>query len=137
MTVHHDAAFDQIASALAGVDLAAPSTTKFSRLETTLAALAGLEANEVVAATISKAGNFSVRATQSKRAQAARLFVGVVTDPQEYEATRRAATTHVEVGRSPAVLLLVRTPARHLVRPLGGGERTDTDSPLTRLSDVL
>jgi hypothetical protein len=97
--------------ALAGVDLAAPSTTKFNRLETELSALAGLASGRVVASTISKAGNFGVRTNQSRRAQTAELFVGVVTDPQELEATKRAALAHVVSGRCPAVLLLVKTAA--------------------------
>jgi hypothetical protein len=96
--------------ALAGVDLAAPSTTKFSRLEAELSDLAGLATGRVVAATISKAGNFGVRANQSRRAQTAQLFVGVVTDPTELEATKRAGLTHIAAGRCPVVLLLVKSP---------------------------
>lgn len=99
---------ERVNRALDGVDLAAPSTTKFNRLETVLASLASIPATHVVAATISKAGNFTVRAAQSKRAQTAQLFVGVVTDAAELAATQKAAITHVKAGRAPAVLLLLK-----------------------------
>jgi len=108
VTADRDAALDRINAALQGVDPAAPSTTKYRRLETTLAALGEVEASQVVASTISKAGNFTVRATQSNRSQAARLFVGVVTDPDELDGTQRVAASTVTTGRPPAVLLLVR-----------------------------
>lgn len=108
VTAERDAALRRINDALRGVDLAAPSTTKYLRLEASIAALAHIDASRVVASTISKAGNFAVRATQSKRAQAADLFVGVVTDPKELQGTQRAASANVEAGQTSAVLLLAR-----------------------------
>jgi hypothetical protein len=88
------------------IDLAAPSTTKFSAVDLFLAEQLRLEATDVATATISKAGNFSVRANQSARARAARVFVGVVPAADEMEATRRAARDRVTQGESPAVLLI-------------------------------
>ncbi|MBM7804209.1 hypothetical protein JOD57_000046 [Geodermatophilus bullaregiensis] len=93
---------------IGSVDLAAPSTTKFARLETFLASLMGLSADDVVAATISKAGNFSVRANQSQRARSAQVFVGVVPESAEVPATQRAAIARVRAGLSPSVLLVCR-----------------------------
>lgn len=137
VTADRDAALERINGALAGVDLAAPSTTKYGQLETALAALAQLQASQVVAATISKAANFTVRVVQSKRAQAAKLFVGVVTDPQEFDATCRAARRTVETGPTPGVLLLVRSPGESWSAPWGVETNTPGPSPLRRLSDTL
>jgi hypothetical protein len=111
VSAERDAALKQLNDALKGIDLAAPSTTKYHRLEASIAALAHIDASRVVASTISKAGNFAVRATQSKRAQEADLFVGVVTDPKELEGTQRAASANVEAGQTSAVLLLARDSA--------------------------
>lgn len=106
MTDGRPGGLDELNAALLGVNPAAPSTSKFNRLDTFLAASASLAASHAVSATVSKAGNFSVRATQSARAQAARLFVGVVTDLAEVPATRAAAEAHVASGSCPAVLLV-------------------------------
>lgn len=127
----------QVDAALAGVDLAAPSTSKFGKLETTIAALAGLPASGVVGATISKAGNFSVRATQSKRAQGAELFVGVVTDQSQLPATQRAAQAHVESGEGKAVQLLLRDIDMSWSAPWGVEVVGHPHSPLEKLSAAL
>jgi MoxR-like ATPase len=107
VTADRAAALDQINAALAGVDPADRSSTKYRRLETTLAELGQIEATRVTASTVSKARNFTSRVTQSPRAQAAHLFVGLLTLPSDLEATKRAAFNAVESGRTRAVLLLV------------------------------
>jgi hypothetical protein len=108
MNLGRDSALRQIHAALAGVDLAGSSTAKFKRLEVCIARLVGIETNGVVAATITRAGNFAMRATQSKRAQEAALFVGVLSDPRELDATRTAARQTVASGLVSAALLIVR-----------------------------
>ncbi|WP_456598794.1 AAA family ATPase [Blastococcus sp. SYSU DS0616] len=128
------AMLDELVSA---VDLAAPSTTKFSRLETWLASLMGLSADDVVVATISKAGNFSVRANQSQRARSAAVFVGVVPEAGEVPATRRAATARVEAGLSPSVLLIVRGSGGTWDASWGVMERHADSQPFEALHDAL
>lgn len=92
---------DALNAALDGVDPSAPSTTKFVALDRTIADHLRLEHTSVVSVTLSKSGNLSVRATQSKRSQAASFLVGVLTldDEGDREATRRLMTEMVEGGR--------------------------------------
>lgn len=137
VTAGHEDPLALVDAALSGVDLAAPSTTKFGKLETTLAALAGLQASDVVAATISKAGNFSVRAGQSPRAQAAKLFVGVVTDQTQLPATQKAARAHVESGKGKAVQLLLRGHDLSWSAPWAIGLAGHENSPIAAVAAAL
>lgn len=99
---------ERLQRALSGVDPSAPSTTKYSPLEAAVAAFLGLAAGDVAAVTVSKAGNLSVRAEQSTRAQASQVLVAVVTDPGETEAVRRAARERVQERRTRSIMTIVR-----------------------------
>ena len=98
---------------LEGVNVSAPSTTKFSRLEESVAEILQLPREDVVASTISKPGNFTVRVMQSDRAQKAQLFVCVLPSVADVEATRVAVTHFMEhEGRPSNVVFVVNHGSR-------------------------
>jgi Domain of unknown function (DUF4263) len=136
VTADRDAAIQEINNAIAEVDLAAPSTTKFHRLETLLAGLAQIERGRVVASTISLGRNLHVRATQSRRAQSAELFVGVVTDPGELGSAEAVALQSVRSGSTSAVLLLARRAGRWYPAWAAEGDVPGTTA-LGRLAEAL
>ncbi|WP_019180280.1 AAA family ATPase [Microbacterium yannicii] len=97
---------DHVRQALESVNISAPSVNKFHRLDEVLAAAAGLSRGAVTSVTISKPGNFSVRSTQSPRAQQASLLVGVCVDEGVMEDTKDAARKDVLRGGHQAVILM-------------------------------
>lgn len=98
----------RVRDALHGVNLGAPSVSKFAELDKELCTSAGLPTGSVVSVSISKAGNFSVRADQSHRSRGATIFVGVCPDARVLNETKAKARQYVENGAYPAVLLMNR-----------------------------
>lgn len=90
-----------------------------------------------MAATVSKASNFAVRATQSKRAQEADLFIGIVTNAKDIPGVRRAAAANVEAGKTSAVLLLSRHPSGEWVPGWGVEGESAQPTAFGTLANIL
>ncbi|MCO1658903.1 Shedu immune nuclease family protein [Pseudonocardia humida] len=136
MDAGSDTALAKINTALASVDLAAPNPAHHREFERVIAELTGFDPRQIYASTISKAGNFTVRAVQSKRAQEAVLFVGIVPERRHLGATQRSAFGFVKNGRTTAVLLIVRD--KGYWRPEWGAEGSPSAStPLRILSKLV
>lgn len=127
----------RIAAALQGVDPSAPSTSKFHELDVVLEQLLGGQPGDVVAVTVSKKGNLSVRSEQSKRAQNAAIAVAVVTDNTEIEGIREAARDRVRQGRTRALVIVRRDAAGDWFADWGVQPAGASPGPLDRLRLLL
>lgn len=76
--------------ALHGANHTAPSPTKYRDFERLVAGVTRVEYDLVYTTHVSKAGNASVRMTQSVRAQKAEVVVGVISRLDQLEATKAA-----------------------------------------------
>ncbi|MCR8576709.1 AAA family ATPase [Streptomyces sp. Isolate_219] len=90
---------------LAGINHPAPSATKYRRLEKYLSGLIGLDAARIYTGYVSKAGNMTVRMTQSSRAQQADLLIALIPYPHEYGASVDAARSVVRRTGQPILLV--------------------------------
>ncbi|MBP2584734.1 MoxR-like ATPase [Streptomyces sp. PvR006] len=121
---------------LAGINHPAPSATKYRRLESRLSELLGLGAGKIYTGYVSKAGNMTVRMTQSSRAQQADLLIALIPYPEEYEASVDAARSVVR--RTGQMLLLMEQ--RQGVSPAWIPRHLLTGQPdpgIERLTNVL
>lgn len=84
------------------------SITKWEAIDALLAEELGLEDSDVYTSTVSKAGNLSVRAEQSKNAGAS-VMVVMWTGKTERDFDRTVAAAHVHCGDRDLVLVAART----------------------------
>ncbi|MFJ6294642.1 AAA family ATPase [Streptomyces griseoviridis] len=91
---------------LAGINHPAPSATKYRRLEKYLSGQIGLDAARIYTGYVSKAGNMTVRMTQSSRAQQADLLIALIPYQHEYGASVDAARSVVR--RTGQSILLIQ-----------------------------
>lgn len=126
----------QVREALRGVNLSAPSATKFYPLDEVLRSAAGLREMAVVSATISKPGNFTVRTSQSDRSRKATIFVGVCVDGLVLNETKAKAREYVQDGRYPAVVLMNPTGEDYWDVQWGVHESSFSE-PAERLADAF
>jgi hypothetical protein len=98
-------------------------TNSFGDVTDFVAGLLGRSADEVYASSVSKPGNFSVRADQSPRSRAAKLFVAVVASASQVDATVKAMATRVGPGRLEGGLIVAPVSRGHwsvvIVHPPG------------------
>jgi len=127
---------DRVRESLLGVDLGAPSVSKFRRLDRVLASAAGLPEDTVVSATISKAGNLSVRADQSTRSRGATIFVGVCVSASVLNETKAKARDFVGRGRYRAIVLMSPGASGFWDVSWGVRDRSFTE-PTERLSEAF
>jgi MoxR-like ATPase len=95
----------EINDLLTGINHPAPSATKYRRLEKHLSELIGLDAGRIYTGYVSKAGNMTVRMTQSSRAQQADLLIALIPYPHEYVASLDAARSVVRRTGQPILLV--------------------------------
>ncbi|WP_306320514.1 MULTISPECIES: ATP-binding protein [unclassified Streptomyces] len=95
----------QLSRILATVDHSAPSVSKYRELQLFLSDFTELEPQLIYPAYVSKAGNMSVRGTQSRRAQSASLLVFVVMRGDQDEEIHRAAREIANKENKPIVIL--------------------------------
>ncbi|MEI5034177.1 AAA family ATPase [Streptomyces sp. S1A(2023)] len=99
-----DAAIE-INALLTGINHPAPSATKYRDLEKYLSKLIHLDAGRIYTGYVSKAGNMTVRMTQSSRAQQASLLIALIPYPHEYGASVDAAKSVVMRTGQPILLI--------------------------------
>ncbi|MGW8358745.1 AAA family ATPase [Streptomyces wedmorensis] len=103
MTVEES--LQQLSQILESAEHSKPSVSKYRRLEHLLARLTGLDAERIYPTYASKAGNISVRSSQSRRATNAALMVFVVKRTDQHDAMRRAAREFARHERKPVLLV--------------------------------
>ncbi|SPE58312.1 AAA ATPase containing von Willebrand factor type A (vWA) domain protein [Streptomyces netropsis] len=92
---------------LAGINHPAPSATKYRKFESHLSELVGLGAGKIYTGYVSKAGNMTVRMTQSSRAQQAELLIALIPYPEERDGSLLAAK-NVVMRTGQTLLLMVQ-----------------------------
>ena len=81
--------------------------SSFGDVQTFLAGLLGMPNDAVYVSSVSKPGNLQVRADQSPRSRAAKIFVGVLSSPAHVGASVTAMVGRIGPGRLDGGLLVV------------------------------